>query len=71
MINTVAISPCIVRRHQVLKMTGLSKSTLYRRIKTGAFPEPFRLGGPDSAAVGWKETDVMKWLDELEPRKLN
>ncbi len=65
------ISPRILKRPQVLEMTGLSKSTLYRRIAQGQFPEPFRLGGPGSAAVGWKQDEVMKWLDELEPCKLN
>lgn len=68
MTDIATITPQILRQPQVLELTGFSRSTLYRRIKQGDFPEQFRLGGPGSAAVGWKTDDVTRWLDELEPR---
>ena len=42
----------ILRRKQVESRTGLSRSTIYDRIKRGAFPTPISLG---AKAVGWIE----------------
>ena len=56
------MSDRILRIEQVLEMTGLSRSSLYRRIKDGTFPEPLRLGGDASRAVGWLESEVLAWI---------
>jgi len=45
----------ILRRKQVQARTGLSRSTMYDRIKTGTFPKPVALG---PRAVGWPEGEV-------------
>lgn len=71
MSSTSTISLRILKRAEVLELTTLSKSKLYRLIDKGEFPPPFRLGGPDSVAVGWKEEEVQQWRDELEPAQLN
>ena len=42
----------------VKKLTGLSRSSIYLRIKSGHFPAPVRLGG---RAVGWVEEEVENW----------
>jgi len=52
---------CILRRKQVEARTGLSRSTIYARIKTGKFPAPVSLG---PRAVGWIENDVHRWLSD-------
>lgn len=49
----------ILRRKQVEARTGLSRSTIYERIKTGAFPTPVSLG---ARAVGWLESEIDSWL---------
>ena len=49
----------ILRLHQVMARTGLSKSTIYAKIAAGEFPEPISLGG---RAVGWIEDEVNDWL---------
>jgi len=49
----------ILRRKQVEQRTGLSRSTIYDRIKAGEFPAPVRLG---EHAVGWLEHEVHDWL---------
>lgn len=54
--------PEIVRVATVLKITGLSRSTLWRRIRAGEFPQPFKLGGPSSRAVGWLMDDIVQWV---------
>ena len=52
---------CILRRKQVEARTGLSRSTIYARIKAGTFPAPVSLG---PRAVGWIEDDVHRWLSD-------
>jgi prophage regulatory protein len=49
----------ILRRPQVQARIGLSRSTLYDRIRAGTFPAPVSLGGK---AVGWVESEVDAWL---------
>jgi prophage regulatory protein len=49
----------ILRRKQVEKRTGLSRSTIYLRIKEGTFPKPINLG---ERAVGWLENEIEAWL---------
>ena len=52
----------ILRRKQVENRTGLSRSTIYLRIKAGTFPKPIKLGG--ARAVGWLENEISNWLAE-------
>jgi len=49
----------ILRRKQVEEVTGLSRSTLYKFIKEGLFPQPISLG---SRAVGWIDSEVNLWV---------
>jgi prophage regulatory protein len=49
----------ILRRKQVEARTGLSRSTIYERIKTGTFPAPVSIG---AKAVGWIESEIDSWL---------
>ena len=46
------------RMRDVLRMTALSRSSLYRRIAAGTFPAPVSLGG---AAKGWRRIDLEQW----------
>ena len=56
----------ILRLPEVKAVTGLSKTTLWRRVRAKEFPAALRLGGPGSRAVGWRRTDVEKWLRERQ-----
>ena len=56
----------IIRRPEVIEMTGLSESSIRRRVREGEFPSPLRLGGPNSRSVGWREEDIDAWLEDLE-----
>jgi prophage regulatory protein len=51
----------ILRRPQVEARTGLSRSTIYQRIKDGTFPRPISLG---QKAVGWLENEIDAWIAE-------
>jgi prophage regulatory protein len=53
----------ILRCKQVAREVGLSRSTIYQRIKDGTFPAPIRLG---ERAVGWRAGDIDRFL--LDPR---
>lgn len=49
----------ILRRKQVEFETGLSRSTIYQRIKTKTFPPAVQLG---PRAVGWRRGDIDQFL---------
>jgi prophage regulatory protein len=51
----------ILRRDQVEERTGLSRSTIYERVKSGTFPAPISLG---AKAVGWLESEVDRWITD-------
>jgi len=57
----------VMRRPEVERVTGISRSTLYEMIKSGEFPKPMRLG---KRAVGWPETVVSDWLDSRPTAEL-
>ena len=50
----------ILRTPDVMKATGLSRTTLWRLERSGRFPKRVRLG-PNS--VGWVERGVSGWID--------
>ena len=69
MANTNQEKLSILRRKQVEKRTGLSRSTIYLRIQEGTFPRPIKLG---ARAVGWLENEIEAWLAErMEIRDSN
>lgn len=49
----------ILRRRQVESETGLSRSTIYQRIKNKTFPTAVQLG---PRAVGWRRGDIDVFL---------
>lgn len=53
----------IIRLRTVLDRTGLSRSTLYRKIGEGTFPRqvPISING-----AGWHESAVERWI--ADPR---
>lgn len=53
----------ILRRDAIEAITGLSIRTIERREKLGEFPRRVRLG---PTAVGWRESEVLAWMDGLE-----
>lgn len=51
----------ILRRTEVLFITGLATSSLYAKMRTGEFPSAIKLG---RRAVGWKSTDIEAWIQK-------
>ena len=49
----------IIRFDTVRARTGLSRSTIYRKIKEGTFPAQIRIS---VNGAGWKESDINRWV---------
>jgi prophage regulatory protein len=49
----------ILRIRAVLARTGLSRSTLYRKIQAGSFPPQIKIA---ERCAGWRESDLERWL---------
>ena len=49
----------MLRLAEVQIVCGLSKATIYRSVRNGAFPAPMKLS---LRASGWSATDIEKWL---------
>lgn len=52
-----------LRLPAVIEMTGLSRATIYRMEKAGAFPRRFQLG-PNS--VGWRLSKLQEFMESRE-----
>ena len=49
----------IVRLKTVLARTGLSRSTIYRKIAEGTFPAQLKIS---TNSAGWRESDIDRWV---------
>jgi len=49
----------MIRIKEVMKMIGISKSTIYSFISNGTFPKPIKLGG---RSVAWQRGNIEKWV---------
>lgn len=56
-------APAFYRLRDVMRITALSRSTIYRRVAEGRFPAPVRLGGRASA---WQCASLQRWIDNPE-----
>ena len=52
--------PSILRLPKVVALTGISRSTIYRRVAQGEFPAQVQIS---ERAVGWREEEVMEWVE--------
>lgn len=53
------IHTTLIRLPVVKHRTGLSRSSIYKRVREGTFPRPVSLGG---RAVAWLEQEVASWI---------
>lgn len=54
-------SKTLIRLPSVIRMTGLARSTIYREIAAGRFPECVKVGARASA---WLESEVQDWIQQ-------
>lgn len=50
----------IMRLKNVIEITGLGRSSIYKFVAEGHFPKPVSLGG--GRAVGWLASEVEEWI---------
>ena len=50
----------LLRPREVERITGLSRSSVYRLMQDGEFPRPVRVG---HAVVRWSESDIATWME--------
>lgn len=55
--------PAFYRLRDVIRITSLSRSTIYRRVAEGRFPSPIHLSG---RASGWPSSALQHWIDDPE-----
>lgn len=49
----------IIRLKTVINRSGLSRSTVYRKISEGTFPPKVKLS---LNGVGWRESELNRWI---------
>lgn len=52
----------LLKLNEVVLLTQISKSKIYRDMKTGGFPPPINIG---SNCVRWVETGIYQWVESL------
>lgn len=51
----------LIRLKEVIKLTGLSRSSVYKYVSENGFPAQVPLGG---RAVAWVESEVLDWVKQ-------
>ena len=49
----------ILRLKTVLERTGLTRSTMYRKMQNGTFPKNIQIS---TRCTGWRESAVREWI---------
>lgn len=52
----------ILRLPEVMEQTGLARSSIYRKMGEGSFPQGIKLG---ARATGWRESELIAWSESL------
>ncbi len=59
-----------IRLNEVMSRTGYGRTSIYRKMEDGSFPNSLKLGGPpkdpnefDSRAIAWIEEEVDQWIE--------
>ena len=52
----------ILRTPEVVRATGLSKTTIWRRVRSGDFPAPVKLGSLATRSIGWWQSVIDDWI---------
>ena len=60
-LKTEAAHPArMLRFPEVIERTGISRTTIWRRVRAGTFPAPVQLG---SNSIGWPEPAIIEWVE--------
>ena len=56
---TIETTDRILRINTVLERTGLTRSTLYRKIERGEYPRQVKIA---QRCAGWRESAIADWM---------
>ena len=62
--NTSHFTDRFIRIEDLSIKVGLSRSQIYKLIQNEAFPRQLKIGSRISV---WKESDIDKWMSEMDP----
>lgn len=58
----------ILRKPEVLTISGMTESALDRDVRAGLFPKPVKLSDdPKARAIGWRSEEIEAWIDSRRP----
>lgn len=57
-----SVEPAFYRLSDIIRITALSRSSIYRRIAAGDFPAQVPLG--KGRARGWRREALQAWIDD-------
>jgi prophage regulatory protein len=60
MSETAKTTKRLMRMSEVIRTTGLSRSSIYDRMNAGSFPQSCSLG---CRSVAWVESEVLQWVE--------
>ena len=49
----------LLTRREIEERCGIARTTIYRKMREGSFPEPLQIG---ARAVRWPENEIEAWL---------
>ena len=55
-----------LKQAEVMKLTGYSRSSLYRLMHAGEFPAALRFGGKVGGSLRWRADDIEAWIASRE-----
>jgi prophage regulatory protein len=56
-----------IRLPQVLYLTGLGKTSIYKLMRNNAFPQPTSFG---ARRIAWRRSDIQFWIEsKIQARK--
>lgn len=58
--SVLTVDICFIRLPAVTRITGLGKTSIYRKSADGSFPAPVKLG---DRAVAWVKAEVLGWAN--------
>ncbi|MEO1168771.1 MAG: AlpA family phage regulatory protein [Pseudomonadota bacterium] len=53
----------LIKLPEVMDRVGLGKTMIYKKIKEGTFPAPYK---PSSFASRWSEQEICDWIEDVK-----
>ena len=63
-LDAASLPAALLRQPTVTAVTGLSASTIYRKVAARKFPQPVKLG---IRCTRWRSADVQAWMAAQSP----